>query len=247
MPTIIADTNDNNIFRSVTTGNFNDARDHSTGILNSATSTTVVIGQASSLNNRGGGTRHFVSRGFFYFDTTDVTGTLSDATLKLQRDSNSATNPSLIIVKATAFGGDGQTALATTDFKAISGWQDNTSLAGLATDYSSVITSLNPNTTIQITLNAAALADIKNNDAFIICAMQYSKDYLNVDPGSPVSINSNSLVRSVDTNFNAIFRPQLVYNLAPTGYGNDVSGVASNNIGKVNEVETANIEKVIGV
>ena len=31
------------------------------------------------------------------------------------------------------------------------------------------------------------------------------------------------------------------------GYGNDVIGVATANIGKVNGIATANIEKVIGV
>mgnify|MGYP003141076655 CR=1 FL=1 len=37
------------------------------------------------------------------------------------------------------------------------------------------------------------------------------------------------------------------YTAAASGYGNDVIGVATANIGKVNGVATANIEKVIGV
>ena len=37
------------------------------------------------------------------------------------------------------------------------------------------------------------------------------------------------------------------YTAAASGYGNDVNGVASANIGKVDGVATANIEKVIGV
>jgi hypothetical protein len=37
------------------------------------------------------------------------------------------------------------------------------------------------------------------------------------------------------------------YTAAATGYGNDVNGVASANIGKVDGVATANIEKIIGV
>ena len=37
------------------------------------------------------------------------------------------------------------------------------------------------------------------------------------------------------------------YTAAASGYGNDVNGVASANIGKVDGVATANIEKIIGV
>ena len=37
------------------------------------------------------------------------------------------------------------------------------------------------------------------------------------------------------------------YTAAPAGYGNDVIGVATANIGKVNGVATASIDKVIGV
>jgi len=246
---IFADSNDNALFKFSASG-WASVRDASSATFTvGANNQQIQIGQANAFPNRGGGVRHFIYRGFFYFDTSDVTGTLSDATLFFRRDLNIETNPSLIIVKSTAFGGDGQSALDVDDWQEISGWQNNTSLASSATNYSGVITSLSPNSNVNITLTAAALADIKNNDAFIICAMQYSKDYLNVDPTASASApqqNDNRVVQSAN-NPTVAFRPQLIYNLAPTGYGNDVSGVASANIGKVDGVATANIEKIIGV
>jgi hypothetical protein len=43
------------------------------------------------------------------------------------------------------------------------------------------------------------------------------------------------------------FSVTIYYTAAASGYGNDVNGVASANIGKVDGVATANIEKIIGV
>jgi hypothetical protein len=176
-----------------------------------------------------------------YFDTSGITGTVSSATIKIYGASEN--DGSAIAVKSTAFGGDGGTALAATDFNNIVGFSAGSSLAGLATDYSAAITTTNYSITgyNDFTGTADLRADMQNNNVVIICLMDYTNDYLNS------ALTSNGLLNygAYFTDYSGTSRdPYIEYTLA--GYGNDVNGVASGNIGAVKGVSVANIEKIIG-
>ena len=171
-----------------------------------------------------------VSRSYFYFDTSGITGTISSATLKIYGYQTSAGD--VIAIKSTAFGGDGGTALAASDYSAID----------FSTAYSAELATWSTSGYNDITLNATATADIKNNNAFIVCLVEYDHDYADSAP-SNTSIQTGMYFEPYT---GTSFDPYIDYTLA-TGYGNDVNGVASANIGKVDGVATANIEKIIGV
>ena len=177
-----------------------------------------------------GGQVYYISRSFFYFDTSGITGTVSSATLKIY--GYSLDSADIIAIKSTAFGGDGGSALDDADFSEID----------FSTAYSSELATWSTSGYNDITLNATALGDMKNNNAFIVCLVEHDHDY------------SDSAVSSADLKSGCYYDPEtgtskdpyIDYTLA-TGYGNKVLGVTASNIAKVDGVATANIEKVIGV
>ena len=169
---------------------------------------------------------HRFDRVFLHFDTSGITGTLSAAHIDIDGGGSSPDPNDTIMIKSTAFGGDGGTALATSDMY---------SSLDYGTAYSSELTTWSTSNN-EYALTAAALADIKNNDHFTVAIIDHDNDYANTDTGSTSDININFDVTIT-----------LDYTLAPTGYGNDVNSVASANIAKVIGVATADIEKIIGV
>ena len=193
---------------------------------------------AVKAGSRGGGSTYYVNRTFMYFDTSGITGTVASATIKVK--GYQFNTGSVIAVKSTAFGGDGGTALASGDIDAIVGWTTGASAAGNVTDYSSQITSGWNNSAYNDLASTSDLrADMKNNDAVIICFMNYTYDYLNVEPSSGYWRIGFQFTNNVAS------RPYIEYTLA--GYGNDVIGVSSANIDGVIGVATASIDKIIGV
>ena len=166
-------------------------------------------------------------RVFLHFDTSGITGTLSAAHIDIDGASSSPDPNDSIMVKSTAFGGDGGTALATTDFF---------SSIDYNTPYSSELTTWSTSNN-EYTLNSDALADITNNDNFTLAIVENDSDFANSDQGDG----------AYDISVNLSVTITLDYTVAATGYGNDVNGVASANIAKVIGVATADIEKIIGV
>jgi len=179
-----------------------------------------------------------------YFDTSGITGTVTAATIKIFGCCGPA-DGSVIAVKSTAFGGDGGTALAASDYSRIDGFTTGTSLAGNATDYSNTITSSSWSTTgyNDLTGTSDLRTDMQNDNVVIICFMDYTNDYLNSALGSATTLNYGAYY----TDYTSTSRdPYIEYTIA-TGYGDIVNGVASANIGKVNGVATTDISKVNGV
>ena len=166
---------------------------------------------------------HRFSRVFLHFDTSSITGTLSAAHIDVDGGSTSSDPNDTIVIKSAAFGGDGGTALTASDMY---------SSLDYSTAYSSELTTWSTSNN-EYTLNAAALADIKNNDNFTVAIINHDADYSNTDTNS---------VDDVVINFDITIT--LDYTLS--GYSNTVNGVASANISKVKGVATANIEKIIG-
>jgi len=177
-----------------------------------------------------GGNMYTIRRSFLWFDTSGI-GQVSQASLKIYGYSSGTAD--VIAVKSTAYGGDGSASLVAADY--------NNFATGSGNDYSSEITTWSTSGYNTITLNAAALTDIKNNDALIVCLMEYDYDHQDQVPSS-VDIKSGMYY---DNRTGTDYDPYLDYTLPV--YGNDVMGVATGSISKVTGVATASIEKVIGV
>ena len=179
-----------------------------------------------------GSTLYRISRLFFHFDTSGITATVSSATFKIHTHFVGSGENRVMLFKSTAFTG-GSNALAAGDFDLYYG----------LTPYSGTSDVPVAGSMLEITLNSDALTDIKNNNDFKIAVLNWKHDYSNTAPTG----NQNFIgVRMADYSGTST-DPQIEYTLAATGYGNDVNGVASANIGKVDGVATANIEKIIGV
>jgi hypothetical protein len=206
-----------------------------TGIFSTSQRVTNAI-RASRTAARGGGTAYHVYRTFFEFDTSGISATPQDATLKIY---GFATNVADFFVVKADTATDG--ALVTADFDAIVGFGlgDNSSNV---TKYSSEVTTWSVSGYNNIALNSTALADMRDDDVIKFCLIESTKDLTDTEPTSEIS-SGMYFQESSGTSFDPILR----YTAAATGYANDVIGVSSTNIAKVNGVATANIDKVIGV
>tara|TARA_R100000700_G_scaffold13625_1_gene19346 strand:+ start:1797 stop:2462 length:666 start_codon:yes stop_codon:yes gene_type:complete len=221
MPTI--NVNRQGTATGAVSSNFNTARTSAAASVNDGDTSSSIHVQYFHSGGRGGLTKRF-KRVFLHFDTSGITATVSAAHIDIRGTLSSDPNDT-IMIKSTAFGGDGGTALATSDFY---------SSLDYSTAYSSELTSWSSGNN-EYTLTAAALADIKNNNDFTLAIIEHDSDYTNSDQTniSDISINLGVTIT-------------LDYTLA-LGYSNHINGVTSTNIGKVNGVAVANIEKVIGI
>ena len=242
MPNLYSNTNDGYIYSS-TEANWADARDDTSGTVSTSNTLLSSFTAAARFAGRGGGSTYRVVRSFMYFDTSGITGTVSAATIKIH--GYVYKDGSVIAVKSDAFGGDGGTALASTDLNNIVGYSTGSSLAGNATDYSNAITGSSWSTSgyNDLTGTSDLRADMQNNNVVIICFMDYTNDYLNSAVGSASYLNYGAYM----TDYTGTSRdPYIEYTIA-TGYANNVNGVAAASIGKINGVATASIEKVNGI
>ena len=228
MPDIFANTNDGKVESGNLSGHAA-ARGASTGTAAASDSNTVGI-KYFKTSGRGAATVN-IARSFFFFDTSGVTGTVSSATLSINVGSNLG-SVDIIPVKSDAFGGDGGTALANADFNNVD----------FSTPYASQTTDHPSSETVTFTLNATALADIKNNNAFIVALLEFDQDFSDSEPGSDVNKTLNIVFAETG---GTSTDPKLSYTLA-TGYSHDIMGLAAASIGKVNTVATANVGKVSG-
>jgi len=171
-------------------------------------------------------------RSYYYFNTTGITGNVTDSSLNIR--GVSAETAAVRIIPSTAFGGDGSADIVATDFDNITfngalgaageSWNDgaNNELEFVDKDNA----------------EGAANAAIRDQNYFICAVIEYGHDWRNVDPGSAVTLQAG---------INYAVAAYLDYTEATSGYANDIMGVATANIGKVINVATANIGKVIGV
>jgi len=117
-------------------------------------------------SGRGGGTFLF-HRTYIYFDTSGITAEVTSATLKITGVSSNSSG-CVVADGGNAFGGDGNTALATTDFNAVD-------IGGSPTAYTNQFswnTSLN-----SISLNSTALSNIRSQSNTIFCVLNNNNDF----------------------------------------------------------------------
>ena len=205
----------------IANGNFNTAR------TNAASSVTDgITGEADVQYFATGRTKRF-KRVFLHFDTSGITGTVTAAHIDINGGVVADADPNdTIMIKSTAFGGDGGTALATSD---------HFSSFDYSTAYSDELTTWSTRNN-EYTLTAAALADIKNNDHFTLAIVDHDNDYAN---------SATTGVADITIDFDVTIT--LDYTESASGYTHDVNGVAAASIGKVSSVATASIGKINSV
>ena len=244
MPTVHA--NSSGVVANTNQSSHANARDASAGTSANTTSTSFTAQSYNVSLGRGGGLVYRVDRIFIYFDTSGITSTPASATFSIQR-TTSAPVGEFRIIKSTAFGGDGQTSLATGDFDALVGFSSGNTMDGNVTEYASSVDSSawgtsNDYNDTDIALNSTALSDMTSNDFLILSIVNEDFDYKNIDGGA----GTHGRLAHYQAAFTGTSRdPKLDYVVG--GYGNDVIGVASADIGEINGVLTSNIAELNGL
>jgi len=176
-------------------------------------------------SGRGGGTYLF-HRTYIYFDTSGITGTVTSATLKITGHSQNSANV-VVADGGNAFGGDGNTALATTDFNAVD-------IAAPPTLYSSATswsTSLN-----SITLNSTALSALSSNNNTVLCVLNGDHDY-----------QTNAQTSTVQSGIAFGTAIQLEYAVAASSDITSLNGIARASITSFNTIALASIDSINGI
>ena len=250
MPTVYANSGDGRISSTSNTyylrarmGNI----DGSTTAITGESSSDTIIGWQDPVAKSD--PKYTLYRSYYYFDFSSVSGTVASATLSIYGKSHSHVDCRL--VKSTAFGGDGGSALAASDWSAITGYISNATMSGNVTDYSNELTTWSTSGYNTFTLNASAINDLNNDSRLIVCLVDSDWDYNlygTILDGSSTVLHGDERNGGYFAEYTGTSRdPKIDYVLAGANYGNDINGVVSANIGKVNSVTTANIEKIIGV
>jgi hypothetical protein len=176
-----------------------------------------------------GSLTHAFTRTFLYFDTSGLTGTISDASLNIEGATNHAID--VAVFKSTAFGGDGGTALATSDFFSTI---DFSTTYFVGQDWVPVTNNLD--------LNSTANADIQNDDAFICALVEKNKD-----AGNTAATSATANIAGID--FGTTITLTYTEAGAASGPANLTSynGIAKASITSINGITMANITKINGI
>ena len=207
---------------------FATARQNGSSVVAAPTNNQTISISYTATSGRGSLT-HAIRRTFLYFDTSGLTGTISDASLNIEGATNHAID--VAVFKSTAFGGDGGTALATSDFFSTIDFS-TTYFAGQ--DWVPVTNNLS--------LNSTADADIQNDDAFICALVEKNKDGGNTAATSAVS-------RQAGIGFGTTITLTYTEAGAASGPANLTSynGIAKASITNINGIAIANITSINGI
>ena len=211
-------------------------RNATTGSLASTytTNTTVTDAFKVEYNSSRGFETGQCARVPLFFDVSSITAsnTITAATLKVWNPSaGSATDN--IIVKGSAWGGNGSTTtLSTANYNDLD----------FFTAYSSDLSAWASVSYNDFSLNATAISDMNTNGYLNCFLIEGDFDY---DGQNPV-LDDGPYGGTVEY-LDATNKIKLELTYSPSGYGNNVIGVASANIGDVIGVAKANIDNIIGV
>jgi hypothetical protein len=95
-----------------------------------------------------------------------------------------------------------------------------------------------------VALNSTALTDMVSNDYLIFAVVNSDYDYKNQDGAPLAQLRYPFYTANMGSTASD---PKIDYTLASTGYGNDVIGVASANIGEINGVASGDISELNGL
>jgi len=216
---------------AASTSSFSDVRNGTTantGVSNQPTQNTGITARISYLSG-GKGSEWGLTRAFFAFDVTSYQTGYNITNLELEIDPSNTTTTGfpIAIIKSTAQG-NANSDLVAGDWDSL---DFSTLYAGSSSTYWP-----DTNTVSQISLNSNATAAFSTG-YLKICIVWYS-DYSNTAPLT----TGNSYARQ---NFSYV--PRINFDAAAAGYGNDIIGVSSSDIGSVITVASADIGSIIGV
>ena len=182
MATIYAHTNDGYITR-FNQSSWSNARANTAGTSANSTITRSASGISATKDAaRGGGYTFTIYRSFFFFDTSGISSNVNSATFYVY--GYLVNGGDSIAVKSNS---DIET-LGTADFGSIAGWNTTTDGSGggdnesNVTKYSAEISTWSTSGYNDITLNAQALADMRDDDTVYICLLNYDFDLKDVEP-----------------------------------------------------------------
>lgn len=183
----------------------------------------------------GKGGIHRFTRLYAHFDTSGITGTVSNITLTIYGGVSTST-ADVIVLKSSAFGGDGGTALATSDFY---------SEIDYASAYSSEYATTWATGANDIPLTARAETDMQDDDDFTIAIVNHDRDYSNSDSssveGNQVDFSQHFVLTYIET----ASAPDNSFTYKVNGL---IGSPAGREIQKIYGVlKNNNIRKVIGV
>ena len=219
MATIYAHTNDGYVSR-FNQSSWSNARASTTGTNVSSTATQHVTGvSADRVAARGGGYNFSIYRSFFFFDTSGISTDVDSATFKVYGSVNGGGD--LIAVKSNS----DILILGTADFGSIEGWHTATDGSGggdnesNVTKYSAQISTWSTSGYNDITLNAQALADMRDDDTVYICLLNFDYDLKDIAP-TGYSAHRNGLYYANNTGTSR--DPYIDYTLATAQVDNAV-------------------------
>ena len=219
MATIYAHTNDGYVAR-FNQSSWSNARATTAGT--SANSTATRSSSAVSAyksTSRGGATLYTIIRSFFFFDTSGISTDVDSATFKVYGFSQNSGD--IIAVKSKI----DIEFLGTGDFASILGWNTTTDGSGggdnesNVTKYSAEVSTWNASGYNDITLNAQALADMRDDDKVYICLLNFDYDLKDIAP-TGYSSHRNGLYYT--DNSGTSKDPYIDYTLASTTTDNSI-------------------------
>ena len=183
MPSLWANSADGYVAR-VNQSSWSNARANSSGTAASSTVSGYYRGvSAPRFAGRGGGYTYNLYRSFFYFNTSVISSNVDSATLKIRGFSQGSGD--LIALKSTS----NIASLGTADFEEITGWDSSGTdgsgggdMESSVTKYSDEITTWSTSGFNDITLNAQAKTDMKNDSILYIALVNFDYDLKDVAP-----------------------------------------------------------------
>ena len=207
-------------------GTWSDIRDATSGNT-PVTSRSAVAMYVFHTPGRGSNVYN-VTRSFYWFDTSGITGTVDSADLSIYGYHSGTAD--VIVVKSDAFGGDGGTALAGADFNNFD----------TSTPYSSEVTSWSTSGYNDIALNSTAKTDIQNEDALIVCVMEHDHDFQD-SAVSNAGYQSGAYHDYTSTTYDVHLEVTLA---AASATVHTVNSVAEANVATIKGVAHANIAEI---
>lgn len=209
-------------------------RDASTGTAaTTVTSNTNLTGMFAGYVLAKGIYAATCKRTFLFFDLSSISGTITAATLKVLAGGGGNTYD-VQVVPSTAWGGDGATTTIAT-----SNYNDVEFLADTGSNYGSIL-SWTASSYNDFTLTADAISDM-NTDGYLNCALlEQDRDYRGVNPtlGEEIIFNVEFL--------DATNPIKLEVTYTPSGWDDNVIGVANASISAINNVAESSIAGMNG-
>ena len=205
------------------------ARDASTGTsaINNSVNLSTTLLQYRKAPGRRVATTYNITRAFYYFDTSGITSTVNNASVKIAGSSTgNVGSPQVILVPSTAFSGDGSTSLVVGEFGDVT----------FSTIYSNAVTSWSTSAINTLNLKSSARTDMQNDDYFICAVIEYEHDFSDSEP----SINKTS---AAGVNYNTTATLEHDAKSGPANVG-QFNVIVASNIGQINPIIYSNIAKI---